>query len=217
MKETASRVRVLGRESEKLEAALDFATFASRPMPLVSLLDEAPRRIAGLLGADVCSVYLLEGEGAGELVMRGNVGFSRAALGQIRLAIGEGITGEAVEYMRPVVADLARAHTAYKHFDELDEGRFPVFLAVPLRGKSGPVGAIVVQRAKGEFLPHDVEVLVLLGAVIAAGIRTAELIDVQREKSHGPMSARRAGGERARSRSRAAPSFLASPSAQSPR
>jgi phosphotransferase system enzyme I (PtsP) len=194
LKESDRRVRVIGRESEKLEATLDFAAFASRPMPLVSLLDEAPRRIASILRGDVCSVYLLEGEGEGQLVMRGNVGFSRAALGQIRLAIGEGITGEAIEYMRPVVADLAARHASYKHFDELDEARFPVFLAVPLRGKSGPVGAVVVQREAIEFEPHDVEVLVLLGALIAAGIRTAELIDAHREKAHGPSSGRRAGG-----------------------
>jgi phosphotransferase system enzyme I (PtsP) len=185
---------VVGRHNERLEATLDFAAFASRPMPLVSLLDEAPRRIATILRADICSVYLLEGEGEGELVMRGNVGFSRAAIGQIRLAIGEGITGESVEYMRPIVAALAPTHAKYKHFDELDEDRYPVFLAVPLRGKSGPVGAVVVQRKEGAFEVGEVELLVLLGALIAAGIRTAEVIDAHREKSHGPNSVRRAGG-----------------------
>ncbi len=185
--------RALGRvvaHDNRLDATLDFVAFASRPMPLVSLLDEAPRRIATILGANVCSLYLLEGEG--ELVMRGNVGFGRGAIGQIRLAIGEGITGEAVEYMRPVVANLAAKHASYKHFDELDEARFPAFLAVPLRGKSGPVGAAVVQRAGGEFDAHDVESLVLLGALIAAGIRHAELIDAQRDKA--ASSPRRAGG-----------------------
>lgn len=192
MKESEGH-RVVGRESPRLEATLDFAGFASRPMPLLSLLDEAPRRITTILGADVCSLYLLEGEGEGELVMRGNIGFSRAAIGQIRLAIGEGITGEAVEYMRPVVADLAAKHASYKHFDELDEGRFPVFLAVPLRGKSGPVGVLVVQRKEKAFEVVEVELLVLLGALIAAGIRTAELIDAQRDK-HASTSPRRAGG-----------------------
>ncbi len=191
--------RILGRETvasgeawERLEATIEFAAFASRPMPLVSLLDEAPRRIATILRADICSIYLLEGEG--ELVMRGNVGFSRSVLGQIRLAIGQGMTGEAVEYMRPVVADSAPEHASYKPFDELDEPRFPVFLAVPVRGKSGPVGAAVVQRKEGPFETSEVELLVLLGALIAAGIRTAELIDAQRERTRGPQSARRAGG-----------------------
>jgi len=184
--------RILGREDERLESTLEFTAFASRPMPLVSLLDEAPRRIAAILRADVCSIYLLEGEG--ELVMRGNVGFARAALGQIRLAVGEGMTGEAVEYMRPVIADAASMHASYKHFDELEEARFPVFLAVPIRGKSGPVGAAVVQRREGPFGTSEIELLALLGALIAAGIRTAELIDAQRERAHGPHSARRAGG-----------------------
>ncbi len=185
--------RVVGPgESARLEATLEFTAFASRPMPLLSLLDEAPRRIATILRADVCSLYLLEGEGS--LVMRGNVGFTRSALGYVRLAVGEGLTGEAVEYMRPVVADLASKHAAYKHFDELDEERFPVFLAVPLRGKSGPVGVVVVQRKEEPFDSSEVELLVLLGALIAAGIRTAELIDAHREKMHAPDSPRRAGG-----------------------
>ncbi|HSQ67265.1 MAG TPA: GAF domain-containing protein [Polyangiaceae bacterium] len=192
MKETLqrSRTRVLGREKDRLEAVLEFASFASKPMPLLSLLDEAPHRIAAILRADVCSIYLLEGEG--DLVMRGNIGFPRSVLGQIRLGIGEGITGQAVEYMRPVVAELAADHAFYKHFEELDEERFPVFLAVPLRGRSGPAGAAVVQRqaTAGSFDAQDVELLVLLGALIAAGVRTAELIDAQRDKT--PI--RRAGG-----------------------
>src|SRR5207253_5535385 len=97
------------RGDKRLEAVLDFVAFAARPMPLVTLLDEAPRRIVTIFGADICSLYLVEGEG-NELVMRGNVGFSRGALGQVRLNIGEGITGEAVEYLRPVSATLASEH-----------------------------------------------------------------------------------------------------------
>src|SRR5580658_8180966 len=110
---------------KRLDGVLDFVAFAARPMPLVTLLDEAPRRIVSIFGADVCSLYLLEGEG-NELVMRGNVGFARNALGQVRLHIGEGITGEAVEYLRPISADFAEQHASYKHFDELGEERYPV-------------------------------------------------------------------------------------------
>ena len=174
---------------KRLDAVLDFVAFAARPMPLVTLLDEGPRRIASIFEADVCSLYLLEGEG-NELVMRGNVGFSNTALGQVRLHIGEGITGEAVEYLRPVSADLAEEHARYKHFEELGEERFPVFLAVPIRGKAGPLGAIVIQRAEEPFGPHDIELLATLGALIAAGIRHAELLDSKREKG----SPRKAGG-----------------------
>ena len=119
---------VVGRHNERLEATLDFAAFASRPMPLVSLLDEAPRRIATILRADVCSIDLLEGEG--ELVMRGNVGFSRAAIGQIRLAIGEGMVGEAVEYMRPILAGLATTHAKYRQNVVITTGLVAIVIIV---------------------------------------------------------------------------------------
>ena len=172
----------------RLDAVLDFVAFVARPMPLSTLLDGTPGRIAGIFGADVCSLYLLEGDGQ-ELVMRGNVGFTHSALGQVRLRVGQGITGEAVEYLRPISAETAEQHTSYKHFEELGEERFPVFLAVPLRGKAGPLGALVVQRATVAFDAADIELLSVIGAVIAAGVRQQELLDARREKQP-----RRAGG-----------------------
>jgi phosphotransferase system enzyme I (PtsP) len=187
------RGTVHDRGNPRLDGVLEFVAFAARPMPLLSLLDEAPARIAAIFEAEVCSLYLVEGDG-NELVMRGNVGFIPEALGQVRLAIGEGMTGEAVEYLRPVTSDNAGSHRSYKHFDDLGEERFPIFLSVPIRGKSGPVGALVIQRKEsaGQFEERDIELLTALGAIIAAGIRHAELIDTEREK-HAP-SPRKAGG-----------------------
>lgn len=186
-----SKPKIHGRGNKRLDGVLDFLAFAAKPMPLVTLLDEAPRRIAQIFEADVCSLYLVEGDGH-ELVMRGNVGFSSAAIGQVRLHIGEGMTGESVEYLRPVTSDNAPHDAAYKHFDVLGEERYPVFLAVPIQAKAGPLGALVVQRARVPFEDRDIELLATLGAIIAAGIRHAELIDARRERP--TSSARKAGG-----------------------
>jgi phosphotransferase system enzyme I (PtsP) len=186
------RPRVHQRGNRRLDGVLDLVAFTARPMPLLTLLDEAPRRIAALLEGDVCSLYLVEGDRSA-LVMRGNVGFANTALGQVRLRVGEGITGEAVEYMRPISTDSADQHGSYKHFAELGEERFPVFLAVPIRGKSGPLGALVVQRREVPFEERDVELLTVIGALIAAGIRHAEVVDEARERG-----ARRAGSVGAR-------------------
>ena len=112
--EPANRPRVHGRGNRRLDGVLDFVAFAARPMPVLTLLDDAPGRIVELLEADVCSLYLVEGRS--ELVMRANVGFSSDAIGQVRLRVGEGITGEAVEYMRPISTETAEQHAAYKHF-----------------------------------------------------------------------------------------------------
>jgi phosphotransferase system, enzyme I, PtsP len=184
-----SKPRVHERGNVRLDTVLDFVAFAARPMPLVTLLDEAPKRIAGIFNAQVCSLYLLEGDGH-ELVMRGNVGFAHEAIGQVRMRVGEGITGEAVEYLRPISCSYAGERASYKHFAELGEERFPVFLAVPVRGKSGALGALVLQRQEDAFEDHDVELLVVIGALISAGIRHAELIDSQRERG----APRRVGG-----------------------
>jgi phosphotransferase system enzyme I (PtsP) len=187
-----SKPKIHVRGNKRLDGVLDFVAFAAKPMPLVTLLDEAPRRIAEIFGAEVCSLYLVEGDGH-ELVMRGNVGFAPGAIGQIRLHIGEGMTGEAVEYLRPVTSGHAPEDSAYKHFDLLAEDRYPVFLATPVRGKTGPLGALVIQRARIEFEERDIELLAALGAIIAAGIRHAEIIDARREK---PISRKAGGGTR---------------------
>jgi phosphotransferase system enzyme I (PtsP) len=173
--------RVHERGNKRLDGVLDFLAFAARPMPLLTLLDEAPRRIVNLLEAEVCSLYLLEGDKS-ELVMRGNVGLSNAAIGQVRLRVGQGITGEAIEYMRPISTETAEQHGAYQHFDGIGEEQFPVFLAVPIRGKAGPLGAVVVQRSTVPFTDADIELLALIGGLIAAGSRHAELVDEARER-----------------------------------
>ena len=59
-------------------------------------------------GADVASLYLLEGEGE-ELVMRGNVGIPDRALGQVRLRWAKGSPARSIECMRPISVAVAAA------------------------------------------------------------------------------------------------------------
>ncbi len=182
--------RIHARGEGRLDLVLDFVQFVAKPMPLSLLLDEAPRRIAAIVGAEVASLYLLEGDG-GELVLRGNVGFPQGARGTVRLAVGEGITGMAVECMRPISVGKAHEHVRYRAFPELDEDRYPVFLAVPVLGHQRALGALVVQRAGDlPFGAGDVDLIVALTAPIAAGIRHAQLLGERTER----LLARRTGG-----------------------
>lgn len=169
--------------------ALEFVSFVSRNMPLTSLLDGFPERAAALLQADVLSVYLLEGHGDG-LVLRGNVGFRANAQGTIRLRVGEGLTGLAVKERRPVQADRATGHQAFRRFDELDEDRFPVFLALPILGSDKkPLGALVAQRKARAFTHDEVLLGTILTAPVAQAVRQAALLDDLRDKQE-----RRTGG-----------------------
>src|SRR4051794_2672535 len=168
--------KIHGRGKGRLDLVLDFVSFVAKPMPLSVLLDEAPWRIAAIVGADVASLYLLEGDGD-ELVMRGNVGFPERALGQVRLSVGEGITGTVIECMRPISVAIAQQHLGYRHFPELGEEQFPVFLAVPVMGKTGALGVLTVQRRGSvPWNDTDIELLVALSATIAAAVRHADLL-----------------------------------------
>jgi len=181
---------------KRLDLVLEFVAFVARPMPLSVLLDEAPKRIAAIVDADVASLYLLEGEG-NQLVLRGNVGFPLGARGNVRLAVGEGLTGTAVATLRPVSVDRAPSHERFRLFPELHEERFPVFLAVPILGPQRALGALVVQRAGDRtFKRSDIELVVGLTAPISAGIRHAQLIAEDRERTLGKPSRRTGGGTR---------------------
>src|SRR6186997_624980 len=71
---------VIHAREKRLDQLLDFVGFVAKPMPLSLLLDEAPKKIAAIVGADIASLYLLEGDGD-DLVMRGNVGFPMGVRG----------------------------------------------------------------------------------------------------------------------------------------
>lgn len=172
----------VGRPPAIGDELLDFIAFVGKHMPLSSLLDGAPQRIARILGADVVSIYLLEGGGDG-LVLRGNVGFRPEARGIIRLRVGEGLTGLAVKTMRPVVVVRAPRHDAFRRFDELEEDRWPVFMATPIPGPDHkPLGALVVQRRERPFSEHETHLALALTAPVASAVRHAALLDDLRDK-----------------------------------
>ena len=181
--------RIHARGEERLDAVLELVAYSARPRPLSLSLDEMPKRLSRIFKADVCSIYLLEGS---DLVMRGNVGFKASALGQVRLSVGEGITGLAVEYMRPMSLDAAPSHASYRHFPGLGEERFPLFLAVPVAGPSGPLGALVLQRREPPaFDAADVELASALTAPIAAVAERAKLVDALRGRKKASVGGAR--------------------------
>ena len=140
--------------SDRLDAALRFAAGAARGSSLASALGFLCDQIAALLPAPIASVYVLEGRD--ELVLRGNHGFPSEVLGEVRLQVGEGITGTAVETMRPVTVADAGLVDQFAYFPQLAEERYPAFLAVPLLEGGKPRGALVLQREQGPFSDADV-------------------------------------------------------------
>jgi len=173
----------------RLEAALRFSAGPARGSSLTSALNFLCGQIAEMAEAPIASVYVLEEKD--ELVLRGNHGFPEVALGEVRLRVGQGITGTAVETLRPVTVADAGLVAQFAYFPQLAEERYPAFLAVPLLDGGRPRGALVLQREQGPFSQAD-----LLLAVAVTPAVTAVLA------AHHPKSAslllRGAGNKRGR-------------------
>jgi phosphotransferase system enzyme I (PtsP) len=133
------------RGEARLDAMLDLTEEASRPAPLAHVLASLCERIAKILATDVCSIYLREGR-RGDLVLRATCGYSQAAIGQVCMRVGEGLTGFAIECLRPVSVARTTSDARNKRFADLDEQRFPSLCAVPLVDGGRAVGALVIQR-----------------------------------------------------------------------
>ena len=164
-------VQVLER-SPRLTAALKFAAGTNAGGTLSGGLSFLCEQLAVMSDSPIASVYVLET--GDELVLRGNHGFAREAIGEVRMKVGQGITGTCVETLRPVAVDDARLSEQFEYFPQLSEERYPAFLAVPLLSGGRPRGALVLQREAGKFNESD-----LVLAVSATRALTA-LIESQR-------------------------------------
>jgi phosphotransferase system, enzyme I, PtsP len=160
----------------------DVAGIVSRSHDLGETLENVVDLVAKRLDADVCSVYLMEPD-LRHLVLRATVGLDKTAVGQVRLAVGEGLVGHVAERREPVAFSDARDHPAYRYFPETGEERYQSLLAAPLvvsglaRMNGFTIGVLVVQtRRRREFDRQDLELLATCAQLIAPVVMNAQLL-----------------------------------------
>jgi phosphotransferase system enzyme I (PtsP) len=164
--------------SQRVDAALKFAAGVDPAGPLAASLRYLCELLATLCDSPVASVYVLEGKD--DLVLRGNHGFPPGAVDEVRLQVGQGITGTAVETLRPVTVDDAGLTAQFAYFPQLAEERYPAFLAVPLLAGARPRGALVLQREAGPFTESDVLLALACARPLAALL--------EGERTHGAQA-----------------------------
>ena len=175
-------VHVHHRGDRGVDGILRLIELASHDGPLEATLGAMCDEVAAIAEVDIASVYVREGD---RLVMRGNHGFSKAAIGAVPLAVGEGITGLVAECMRPVSAAQAAAESAYKHVPGLGEERFPVFAGVPLIGGGAVIGVLVLQRRAAAFSADEVTLATALGAPVTLAIERRRAAEIRSARLHG--------------------------------
>jgi uroporphyrinogen-III synthase len=145
-------------------------------------LDEMLGEIVGLAvqvtGCDACLVYLIEQE-SGEVVLRASQVPHAADLGNLRMKVGEGVTGWVAEHKSVVaLSDHASSDARFKHFPALVEDTYQAFLSVPLVSGGEVIGVINVHhREPHHHTGEEVALLSFLGEQMGGVIAKSVLAE----------------------------------------
>ena len=133
--------------------------------------------IAKRFSTDVCSAYLLEPDRA-HLVLAATVGLRRECVGNLRMAVHEGLTGLVAEVVQPVSVDQVRVHPRFKYFREAGEEAYQSFLGVPLIDRGVLQGVLVVQTVESRtFSEDEIQMLTEAAAQVAPIVSEARTVD----------------------------------------
>src|ERR1017187_199861 len=139
-------------------------------MNLVSL-------IANRFQTDVCSAYLLEPDRA-NLILAATLGLRPECIGNLRLALNEGLAGLVAEQVVPVSVEQVKNHPRFKYFSESGEDAYHSFLGVPLVDRGVLQGVLVVQTKEARVFREDViRMLVDAAAAVAPVVSEARMLD----------------------------------------
>lgn len=159
-------------------------------------LDEMLGEIIGLTsqvtGCDACLVYLLEPD-SGEIVLRASQVPHAADLGNLRIRMGEGVTGWVAEHKSVVaLSSNASADQRFKRFPALIEDTYEAFLSVPLVNKGDITGVINVHhRNEHQHTPDEIALLTFVGEQMGAAISRSVLEEENARLQEEAQEARR--------------------------
>lgn len=140
---------------------------------LKTVLEVMVSRTKAAMSTSVCSVYLRDDRG--RYVLMATDGLEPAAVGKVRLALGEGLVGWVAVREEPINLDDAEAHPNFQYFPETGEERYKSFLGVPIVHQRAVLGVLVVQQVERRRFDEGEEAfLVTLSAQLAAVIAHAE-------------------------------------------
>ena len=122
----------MGSESSNASVLHRVSGIVSSPLSLDEMLGEIVGLAARVTSCDACLVYLAEAD-TGEFVLRASLLPHVSDLGNLRVKMGEGVTGWVAEHQSPVaLSSKAAADPRSKIFPTLVEDTYQAFLSVPL-------------------------------------------------------------------------------------
>lgn len=156
---------------------------------LAAALEIIVQRVKAVMETQVCSVYLRDGKGS--YLLMATDGLNKSAIGQVKLASGDGLVGYVVAREEPINLELATAHPKYQYFEKTGEERYSSFLGVPIIHQRQVLGVLVIQQVeRRRFDEGDEAFLVTMSAQLAGVIAHAEAtgaLETMGKNSNGAM------------------------------
>jgi phosphoserine phosphatase RsbU/P len=163
-------------DTELLSTLFELGREVTSVLDLEELLAKIPQLIAKLTRFSAFSVYLLD-EKRQDLRIAYSVGYPEEVASTLRLRLGQGVVGAAVEEGRPILVNDIRQEPRY-----VGPLRNMISqLAVPMRRKGRVIGALnLLDEAEGAFTPQDEKLLRQFAAHVAVAIENARLFESER-------------------------------------
>ncbi len=132
--------------------------------------------VARRLAFDVCSVYLYD-TSRKRLWLAASHGLRAQAIGQVEMALGEGLTGEVARSRRPLFTSDAARHPGFKFFPETGEEQLETFGGVPLLRRGSLAGVLTVQtKRRHEFHANEIVMLETVARFMVSVIDVSQVV-----------------------------------------
>jgi sigma-B regulation protein RsbU (phosphoserine phosphatase) len=146
-------------------------------LDLNELLRKIPQLIARLTKFHAFAVYLLDPK-HGELTIAYSVGYPEDSARSLRMKVGRGLVGAAVQEGQPILVNDVHADPRYVEAVPGSNAE----LVVPLRRKGRVIGALnLLSDTVGQFTETDEAILRQFAAHVAVAIENARLFEHERE------------------------------------
>lgn len=166
------------KQKDQELSVLYHITEAVATLELDKILHEIVNLASKLTKADSCLVYLLDHR-SDTLVLRASKNPHKKILGQIKMKLGEGITGWVAREKKVVaiVKDAAN-DSRFKFFTDLPEDRYEAFLSAPILNTHGVVGVINIQHKKPHtYSENEITLLSAVGKIVGGAVENARLVE----------------------------------------
>lgn len=183
----------LVRRMAELKGLHRIISAANSTLDLDTSMQLVVETVAEVIGVEVCSVYLYD-KNSDDLTLRATHGLNTAAVGQVRIRMGDGITGWAAREGRPIAVRDVRRETRFHIEPGLGEEPYRAMLAVPIvlfsverfhLGAAKLQGVITIQTyGPRDFTAEEINFVETVAGELAFFIVNAQLYQQTDEQLH---------------------------------